>query len=175
MSTLPRAPFSLELLVCHLCSLRETHTFQKHVSLRGRVCLSFFFCFPQQSYFKSVLPLLPPPGLFCLVLAHLGSALGGDGSWLGGLQGHADQAAPALGPSTCRSRVLLLCWLWKVQQGRGQSQEECLHPETQDHAAVQAGCYFRTSGTFPILCPGLQSIEVSGVTSPLCHKNYGEW
>lgn len=31
--------------------------------------------------------------------------------------------------------------------------------------------------SFALACNGedKQSIEVSGVTSPLCHKNYGEW
>lgn len=60
--------------VCHLCSFRESHTFQNHVNLRGCMWFFFFFfpsCFPLQSYFESVLPLFPPPGLFRLVLAHL--------------------------------------------------------------------------------------------------------
>lgn len=64
-------------------SLRETLTFPKHFSWRGGVVGGFFsfvfFFFPQEPYFKAVLPLSPAPGLLCLVLptGDAGAARGG--------------------------------------------------------------------------------------------------
>lgn len=53
---------------------RKSHISKPCEFERVYVVFFFFFfpsCFPLQSYFESVLPLFPPPGLFRLVLAHL--------------------------------------------------------------------------------------------------------
>lgn len=124
----PGAP-SLSSLQPH----RNSHIFK--ACEFERVCgdFFFFFCFPQQSYFKSVLPLFPPPGLFCLVLAHLRSGhlhqrcrlrFWRGGGTAGCLGGQSPSATLAVGGSL----------------GKGdQSLEGCLYLDTQDHAAGLAG------------------------------------
>lgn len=154
-SSFPSAPFFFFPPVCHLCSLRESHTFQKHVNLRGCMCLFFFFffsCFPQPSYFDSVLPLFPPPGLFRLVLAHLGAE-----------HLHLELVSHGCGAAgTCRlhgspcvrTSFSIPGATYPLRQsptavlatgdspGKGsQSQEGFLCPKTQAHANGLAGCY----------------------------------
>ena len=117
----------------------------------------FFFCFPRRSYFKSVLPLFPPPGLFCLVLGHLRSGHPHSevlspvwGEAAGCLGGQSPGAVLAVGGSP---------------RNEDQSLDRCLYPETQDHAAGLAGCYFRTPGTFSILCHNLEQQKLTQVES----------
>lgn len=156
-------PFPGAASLSSLQPQRNSHIFK--VCEFERVCGGIFFFFPQESYFKSVLPLFPPPGLFCLVLTHLRS---------GHL--HLEMVSPVLwgcrlpgGPFGCSCPEEE--YLQEQSPGTalaiggspgnwGQSLEECLHHKTQDHAAGLAGYCVRTPGNFsiPFRTPGTFSI-----------------
>lgn len=157
--TFHRAPFQVLLFFFppRLSSLqpqRKSHISKACEFERVYVSFLFFFfsCFPQPSYFDSVLPLFPPPGLFRLVLAHLGAE-----------HLHLELVSRGCGAAgTCRlhgsPRVRTSCSIpgatYPLRQsptavlatgdspGKGsQSQEGFLCPKTQAHANGLAGCY----------------------------------